>query len=114
MAKEVARAQRAELAKTPSSSKMKLVPVEQPVKPGPVKSKAAGVKGVQVLTKRRPGRPPAAPLGVCKQCKHLAERKAAGRPAKGGFKHTCGKIPYARVRHRMYTLICSRCVPITC
>ena len=104
VAKEVAMAQSALLAtpKQPSSFRMKLVPVKQPVKPGPVKSKTTGVKGVQVPTKRRPGRPPVAPLGVCKQCRHLEERRAAGLPAKGGFKHTCGKIPYSRVRHCMY------------
>ena len=100
VAKEVAAAQKAALA--PLSPRMKLVPVKQPVKPGPVKSKAAGVKGVQVPTKRRPGRPPTVPLGACKQCMHLAGRAAAGRPAKGGYFHTCGKIPYSRVRHCMY------------
>ena len=63
---------------------------------------AVKVKGVPEPTKRRVGRPSKTPSGVCIQCVHLAERRAAGLPAKSGYRHTCGRIPYSRVRHYMY------------
>ena len=47
--------------------------------------------------------PSIASLGVCGQCEHLARRKAAGLPPKGGNHHTCGRSPYSRVSHRIYT-----------
>ena len=104
VAKEVAMAQKAALAmpKGVPAWRMKLVPggklaVVQKPKVGAVK-----VKGVPEPMKRRVGRPSKTPSGVCKQCVHLAERKAAGLPAKSGYRHTCGRIPYSRVRHYMY------------